>query len=130
MILFLVYAIVLGFFWLKILASKISGNTDGQIKLALALKAAKIRAYKQYGLLYMITLFYLVSVSMVSAHYLPEHVAQKKGFQQAWQLMLNFPFWLQSLFFIALILLIVMFLLPLKNAIRHFRLQKQLLLAS
>lgn len=125
MYIFLIYAIVLGFFWIKTLSSTVDGNTDSEIKIALQLKYSKIRHYKQYGLLYIITLFYLVSISMVSANYIPKNLSGEKGLTHAISLISSFPFWLQGLFIIALLLFIFMFIWPLINAIKHTKMKNQ-----
>ena len=122
MIIFVVYAVVLAFFWIKTLVSSCASDDDQQISHFLERKYLKIKRYKQYGLLYIVTLFYLVSISMVSAHYMPKQkqvfdsVADKLSY--AWQLMLNFPWWLQLLFFIALVLSIGMIALPVSNFLK------------
>ncbi|WP_116964842.1 hypothetical protein [Fastidiosibacter lacustris] len=123
MVIFAIYAIVLAFFWIKTLISTTSSNNEQEVNNFLTLKHMKIRRYKLYGLLYIITLFYLVSISMISARFMPE---EKKSFSSvgeqlnhAWQIMLNFPWWLQLLFFIALIFFIGMFALPLINCVKN-----------
>ena len=122
MIIFVIYAIVLAFFWIKTLTSNCASDDDHEISHFLEQKYLKIKRYKQYGLLYIVTLFYLVSVSMISARYMPK---QKQVFEStlsqlnhAWQVMLSFPGWLQLLFFIALMLFVGMFALPLANYVK------------
>ncbi|WP_119329165.1 hypothetical protein [Cysteiniphilum halobium] len=122
MIVFAIYAVILAFFWIKTLTSRCASDDDYEINRFLEQKHLKIKRYKQYGLLYIVTLFYLVSVSMISARYMP---TQKQVFEStvsqlnhAWQVMLSFPWWLQVLFFIALVLFVGMFALPLANYVK------------
>ncbi|WP_119342553.1 hypothetical protein [Facilibium subflavum] len=127
MILFLVYAVILAFFWMKTLLSTIHSDNDAKVSAFLALKYQKIRRYKQYGMLYIIELFYLISISMVSARFIPPNSTQTKpGLTHAWELMIAFPLWLQLLFFIALIGLLTMLILPAVNAYQHQKQQKQI----
>ncbi|WP_440617949.1 hypothetical protein [Cysteiniphilum sp. 6C5] len=128
MIVFVIYAVVLAFFWIKTLTSNCASDDDHEISDFLERKYLKIKRYKQYGLLYIVTLFYLVSVSMISARYMP---IEKQVFDSAlsqlnhaWQVMLNFPWWLQLLFFIALVLFVGMFVLPLVNYLKDKRRDK------
>jgi len=125
MIIFVLYAILLGFFWVKTLISTIESDNDEVVSRFLEIKYLKIYRYKQYGLLYIIVLSYLVSISMVSARYIPADLVRPEDFnrqmQQAWSLMLAFPEWLQGLFFIALLGLIWMIIFPSINAYKHYR---------
>ncbi|WP_192484223.1 MULTISPECIES: hypothetical protein [Cysteiniphilum] len=122
MIVFVIYAVVLAFLWIKTLTSSCASNDDHQISYFLEQKYLKIKRYKQYGLLYIVTLFYLVSVSMVSARYMPTEkqvfTSATSQLNNAWQVMLSFPWWLQLLFFIALVLFVGMFALPLANYLK------------
>ncbi len=128
MIVFVIYAVVLAFFWIKTLISSCASDDDHQISYFLEQKYLKIKRYKQYGLLYIVTLFYLVSVSMVSARYMPteKHVFTNTASQlnHAWQVMRSFPWWLQLLFFIALVLFVGMFALPLANYLKDKKRKK------
>lgn len=122
MIVFVIYAVVLAFLWIKTLTSSCASDDDHEISYFLEQKYLKIKRYKQYGLLYIVTLFYLVSVSMVSARYMPTEkqvfTSATSQLNHAWQVMLSFPWWLQLLFFIALVLFVGMFALPLANYLK------------
>jgi membrane protein implicated in regulation of membrane protease activity len=114
-IVFVVYAIALAFLWVRTLLSSTSSEQPEEIERFLQCKYLKIRRYKQYGLLYIVTLFYLVSISMVSARYMPieqERLPLADTLARAWQQMLGFPLWLQGLFFIGLLLFLAMLIWP------------------
>lgn len=126
MIIFVIYALVLGFFWVKTLVSTIDTDNDEVVACFLEVKYLKIYRYKQYGLLYIIVLSYLISISMVSARYIPTDLVRPETFsaqmQQSWALMVGFPEWLQGLFFIGLVGLIWMVAFPSIHAYKHHKL--------
>lgn len=125
MLIFVFYAILLGFFWVRTLVSTIDSENDEVVARFLEIKYLKIYRYKQYGLLYIIVLSYLVSISMVSARYIPADLVRPDDFngqmQQAWSLMIAFPEWLQGLFMLALFGLIWMVIFPSINAYKHYK---------
>ncbi|MFZ9036273.1 MAG: hypothetical protein ACO2ZM_09205 [Francisellaceae bacterium] len=130
MLIFLIYAIVLAFFWIKTLISVPPFDEDDKIAAFLALKYRKIMRYKQFALLYICELVYLVVISMVSANYMPKAKVITKGTLDAFLSSINtlfhFPWWLQLLFYLALIGFIIMLFLPIIFAFSHRRAAKEM----
>ena len=129
MIIFLIYAIVLAVFWMKNLLSNLDSDSDDKIKRFLQFKYLKLHYYKQYALLYIVSLFYIVVISMISAKFMsPADFKMPDGWlaqiNHAVHVMLKYPVWLQILFYIGFILILFTYIYPIVRFLKHKKIQQ------